>query len=125
MSHDLSILPVSPLVASIREKQLKQLNELGRLLEDPNGVPREAAVCTRCDKALWLVLDRHLSCYCGRTGKMTWAPGSSGNSVETTMCDEVIAQALKKQAETQTAEQTPAVDAEPVVHAEPSRQRTL
>lgn len=122
MSHDLSILPVSPLVASIRKTPI---DKLGGLIEDPNGVPREAAVCTRCDKALWLVLDRHLSCYCGRTGKMTWAPGSSGKSVETTMCDEVIAQALKKQAETQAAEQVPAAEAEPVVHAEPSRSRTI
>lgn len=122
MSHDLSILPVSPLVASIRQIPIEKR---GGLIEDPNGVPGEKSVCTRCDKALWLVLDRHLSCYCGRTGKMTWAPGSSGNSVETTMCDEVIVQAMKKQAETQTAEQAPAADAEPVVQAEPSRSRTL
>jgi hypothetical protein len=125
MSHDLSILPVSPLVASIREKQLKQLNELGRLLEDPNDIPGETSICSRCDKALWLVLDRSLVCYCGRAGKTTWAPGSSGSSVQVTMCDEVIAQAIKKQAETQTAEQTPAADAESVVQADPSRSRTI
>ena len=56
---------------------------------------------------------------------MTWAPGSSGHSVETTMCDEVIAQAIKKQAETQTAEPAPSADADPVAHAEQSRARTL
>jgi hypothetical protein len=122
MSVDITILPVSPLVATLRQMPAETR---ARLIEDPTDLPRNAACCTRCDKALWLTMDRSLTCYCGRTGKMTWAPGSSGHSVETTMCDEVIAQAIKKQAETQTAEPAPSADADPVAHAEPSRARTL
>lgn len=122
MSLDLSILPVSPLVATLRQMPAETR---ARLIEDPTDLPRSAACCTRCDKALWLTMDRSLTCYCGRTGKMTWSPGSSGNSVETTMCDEVIAQAIKKQAELQEQQQATSEEVDPVVHAEPSRARTL
>ena len=93
---DWEILPKSPLVAALEEMPPK---DRAMILEDASELPRRAACCSRCEKALWLVLDRSLTCYCGRTGKMTWAPGSTGSSVETTMCDEVIVQAIRRQEE--------------------------
>lgn len=120
----ISILPEAALVSTLR--QMPQETR-AKLLDDyiDGEMPRQSACCTRCDKALWLIMDRNLTCYCGRTSKITWISGSSGRSANTTMCDEVIVQTIKKQAELQGQQQAPSEEVEPIVQPEPSRSRTL
>ena len=84
--------------------------ERSKLLEDPDAVPSRSVMCRLCPQAQWQVVNRTVVCNCLRSYRLSWTPGvlSSDRNMETTLCDEPLAVALKallKKAQAETRQE--------------------
>ena len=86
--------------------------ERSKLLEDPDAVPSKAVMCRLCPQSQWQVVNRTVVCNCLRSYRLSWTPGvhSADRNMETTLCDEPLAVAMRsllKKAQKEGQEETP------------------
>ena len=110
------ILPTNVLVAAMENMPTE---ERRRSLAHA-GLPRPSVGCRRCAKAHWKIVDRELVCYCKNSAEITWLGGDAIPETETTLCDELILQAMEAMERGPAMAQAPAREETPERSQAPS-----
>jgi hypothetical protein len=80
----------------------------GKRLDNPKVMPSGTVCCTNCEIALWLIIDRTLTCVCPKTGKASWMAGELMTVVSTTECGYFLRQEAERElSKRESEEQTP------------------
>lgn len=91
-------LSKDPLIGLLENAVQANQKALDGLIET-KMLPPPSVCCTKCDKAVWHVSDKVLACLCKEMSVITWESSMLGLSVGTTLCGEVLKQALRKNAD--------------------------